>query len=45
VVQLALYRALLQSLYPDRPVEAFVLYTAGHSLFQVPAYLLDQALS
>ena len=45
VLQLALYRALLQSLYPDKPVEAFVLYTAGHSLWQVPDHLLDQALS
>jgi ATP-dependent helicase/nuclease subunit A len=45
VLQLALYRALLQSLYPEKPVEAFVLYTAGHSLWQVPEQLLDQALS
>jgi len=45
VVQLALYRALLQSLYPDRPVEAFVLYTAGHSMFQLPGHLLDKSLS
>jgi ATP-dependent helicase/nuclease subunit A len=45
VLQLALYSALLQSLYPDKPVEAFVLYTAGHSLWQVPDHLLDQALS
>lgn len=45
VLQLALYRALLQSLYPDKPIEAFVLYTAGHSLWKVPDHLLDQALS
>jgi ATP-dependent helicase/nuclease subunit A len=39
--QLALYRALLAGLYPDRPVRGFLLWTDGPRLMEVPAALLD----
>lgn len=42
--QLALYRALLGGLYPDRPVRGFLLWTDGPRLMEVPAALLDAAL-
>jgi len=42
--QLALYRALLAGLYPDRPVRGFLLWTDGPRLMEVPAALLDAAL-
>lgn len=42
--QLALYRALLVDLYPDRPVRGFLLWTDGPWLMEVPAGLLDAAL-
>ncbi len=42
--QLALYRALLAGLYPDRPVRGFLLWTDGPRLMEVPAGLLDAAL-
>ncbi|MDX2101561.1 MAG: double-strand break repair helicase AddA [Alphaproteobacteria bacterium] len=40
--QLALYRALLTALYPDRPVEAALLWTDGPHLMPIPADRLDQ---
>jgi ATP-dependent helicase/nuclease subunit A len=42
--QLALYRALLAAIYPDRPVRGFLLWTDGPRLMEVPAELLDAAL-
>ncbi|MGE3650430.1 MAG: PD-(D/E)XK nuclease family protein, partial [Reyranellaceae bacterium] len=42
--QLALYRALLAGIYPDRPVRGFLLWTDGPRLMEVPAPLLDAAL-
>lgn len=43
--QLALYRALLAGIYPDRPVRGFLLWTDGPRLMEVSAALLDAALS
>lgn len=45
VLQLALYRALLQKLYPGKPVEAYLLYTSGQQMWAVQPALLDQALT
>lgn len=42
--QLALYRALLAGLYPDRPVRGFLLWTDGPRVMELPAALLDAAL-
>lgn len=42
--QLALYRALLAGIYPDRQVRGFLLWTDGPRLMEVPAALLDAAL-
>ena len=41
--QMALYRALVAPLYPDRPVEAWLLYTAGPRMIALPPALLDAA--
>ena len=43
VRQLALYRAVLCKLYPDRPIRAALLWTEIPDLMEVPAALLDQA--
>ena len=45
VAQLALYRALLAKIYPDRPVRAFVIWTAGPLAREIPADALDCALT
>jgi ATP-dependent helicase/nuclease subunit A len=42
--QLALYRALLADIYPDRPVRGFLLWTDGPRLMAVPGDLLEAAL-
>jgi len=39
--QLAAYRAAIAAIYPDRPVEAALLWTDGPVLMPVPAPLLD----
>ncbi len=41
VAQLALYRALIAPLYPDRPVRAALLWTFGPALDEIPADRLD----
>jgi ATP-dependent helicase/nuclease subunit A len=41
--QMALYRALVRPLYPDRPVEAYLLYTAAPRMIALPDSLLDRA--
>lgn len=43
--QLALYRAVLAKLYPDRPVRAALVWTAAPSLMEIPAEALDAALA
>jgi ATP-dependent helicase/nuclease subunit A len=42
--QLAIYRAVLQPLYPDKPIEAGLLYTRVPALFALKGELLDQAM-
>jgi len=44
VVQLALYRALLQPLYPGKAVSAALLFTEAPRLIAVPAEAMDAAL-
>ncbi|HWW49220.1 MAG TPA: double-strand break repair helicase AddA [Xanthobacteraceae bacterium] len=43
--QLALYRAVLAQLYPDRPVRAALLYTETPELFELPGAHLEAALA
>ena len=45
VLQLALYRALLQPLYPDRTVTAVLLFTEAPRLIALPEAALDGALA
>lgn len=42
--QLALYRALLQAIYPGRPVRAFLLWTAVPLLMEIEAKTLDNSM-
>jgi ATP-dependent helicase/nuclease subunit A len=42
--QLALYRAVLGKLYPDRPVRAALIWTDVPDLMEIPATALDQEL-
>ena len=42
--QLSLYRAVLEKLYPDRPIRAALVWTAAPSLMEIPAEALDAAL-
>jgi len=44
VTQLALYRSLLQPIYPGRTVSAALLFTEAPRLIAVPADAMDQAL-
>jgi ATP-dependent helicase/nuclease subunit A len=44
VTQLALYRAVLGRLYPDRPVRAVLVWTEVPQLMEIPAAALDGAL-
>ena len=43
VEQLAAYRAVLQKLYPDRPVRAALIWTEAPDLMELSASLLDGA--
>ena len=43
VMQLALYRAVLRRLYPQKPVAAAILWTDLPSLMQIPSDMLDAA--
>ena len=45
VAQLALYRAVLAQLYPDRPVRAALVWTEVPDLMEVSAEALDDALA
>jgi ATP-dependent helicase/nuclease subunit A len=45
VTQLALYRAVLMRLYPDRPVRAALVWTEVPQLMEIPAAMLDAALA
>ena len=44
VLQLAVYVAVLRRLYPDRPVEAALVWTDGPKLTPAPQGLMDAAL-
>jgi ATP-dependent helicase/nuclease subunit A len=45
VVQMAVYAAILRDLYPDRAVEAALVWTDGPRLMAVPQAMMDAALS
>lgn len=45
VTQMALYRALLQPLYPDCRITAHLIYTSGPHVFELCAADMDAALS
>jgi ATP-dependent helicase/nuclease subunit A len=45
VLQLALYRALLQPLYPGRAVTAALLFTEAPRLIELPTAAMDDALA
>ncbi|WP_029417067.1 double-strand break repair helicase AddA [Brevundimonas bacteroides] len=42
--QMAVYVAVLRALYPDRPVEAALVWTDGPKLMPVPQWLMDDSL-
>jgi ATP-dependent helicase/nuclease subunit A len=42
--QLALYRAVVGELYPDRPVRAALIWTDVPDLMEIPAAVLDHEL-
>ncbi len=42
---MATYVAVLARLYPDRPVEAALVWTDGPKLMPVPQGLMDEALA
>nr|WP_312293617.1 double-strand break repair helicase AddA [Brevundimonas diminuta] len=44
VLQMAIYAAVLRRLYPDRAVEAALVWTDGPKLMAVPQSLMDAAL-
>ena len=43
--QLALYRAVLAKLYPDRPLRAALIWTEVPDLMELSAEALDRALA
>ena len=45
IEQLALYRGVLRKLYPNHTVRAALIWTLGPALIELPAPLLDAALS
>jgi len=45
VRQLALYRAVLEKLYPGRMVRAALVWTEGPQLMEIPAESLDSVLA
>jgi ATP-dependent helicase/nuclease subunit A len=45
VAQMATYVAVLKRLYPNRPVEAALVWTDGPKLMPVPQGLMDEALA
>lgn len=45
LVQMALYRDVLQQVYPDRPVHCALLWTDGPFLMDLPPETLNRALS
>jgi ATP-dependent helicase/nuclease subunit A len=45
VAQLALYRAALAALYPDRPIRAFLIWLSGAQAVEIAAAELDASLA
>ncbi|KAK0330775.1 hypothetical protein LTR94_031515, partial [Friedmanniomyces endolithicus] len=45
VLQAAVYAAVLRRLYPDRPVEAALVWTDGPRLMPIPEPMLKAALA
>jgi ATP-dependent helicase/nuclease subunit A len=45
VAQLALYRAALAALYPDRPIRAFLIWLTGAAAVEIAAAELDASLA
>ena len=45
VAQMAVYVAVLKRLYPERAVEAALVWTDGPRLMAVPAEMMDAALA
>jgi ATP-dependent helicase/nuclease subunit A len=45
VAQLALYRTLLQEIYPDRRIRSFLVWTAGPVIHELTEPDLESALS
>jgi ATP-dependent helicase/nuclease subunit A len=45
LVQLALYRAVLSELYPDRAVQAAIIWTDLPAWMELPAHVLEAALN
>ena len=45
VLQAAVYAAVLRRLYPDRPVEAALVWTDGPRLTPIPQAMLKAALT
>ena len=45
IAQLALYRALLAEIHPDRPIEAWLVWTAIPDIMPVPAAMLEAILA
>jgi ATP-dependent helicase/nuclease subunit A len=45
VAQLALYRAALAPLYPDRPVRAFLIWLGASEIAEVSPAALDEAMT
>jgi ATP-dependent helicase/nuclease subunit A len=45
VTQMAVYVAVLRALYPDRPVEAALVWTDGPRLMAVPQGMMSEALA
>jgi len=44
VAQLAIYRALIAGIVPDRPVEAWLVWTAVPDIMAIPPERLDAML-
>jgi ATP-dependent helicase/nuclease subunit A len=45
IAQLALYRAAVAPLYPDRPVRAFLVWLGAAEVIEIPSTTLDDALA
>ncbi len=45
VTQLALYRAVLARLYPDKIVRAALVFTNGPVLMEIPGAIMDAVLT